>query len=72
MPSGIAVRASVPLWMVSPSRATDPDAITTNACSNVVRPSTASEIRSVRRPKAEASMAWSTWSAASWLCGATR
>lgn len=72
MPSGTAVRASAPLWMVSPSSATDPDRATITSWIRLVRPRMPSEIHSVRRPSREVSSAVSTLSMAAWLCGVTR
>ncbi|HWM98855.1 MAG TPA: hypothetical protein VNO54_17575 [Streptosporangiaceae bacterium] len=68
-PSGTAVSASAALWMVLPSSATDPDSATITACTAAVAPSVASEIHNVRMPSREVSIAASTLSPASWLCG---
>ena len=69
MNSGIAVRASEKLWMVSASNATDPVAQITTTWTNAVTISAAKEIFTALRPRSLASSAVSMLSAASWLCG---
>ncbi len=72
MPSGTAVSASAALWTVSPNSATDPDRATITAWTAVVAASTTSEIHSVRIPSRDVSIAASTLSPDSWLCGRRR
>src|SRR3954449_11105893 len=50
IPRGTAVNASPKLWMRSASRATEPESTKTSICAAAVRPSTAKERRTARRP----------------------
>src|SRR3954470_18339134 len=50
IPRGTAVNASPTLWMRSASRATEPESTKTSICAAAVRPSTAKERRTARRP----------------------
>ena len=65
--SGIAVRASEKLWMVSASRATELEISTTPSWRTAVIPSATNEILTARIPRALLVSASSTESAGSWL-----
>ena len=65
MPSGMAVSASAPLWIVSASSPTEPERSTTASWRAAVRPSATKEISSARMPRSPASIisrAASPWS----------
>ena len=68
--SGIAVRASEKLWMVSANKATDPEITTITNCAIEVAPRASRLIFTARIPAALDSRAPSMLSEASWLCGA--
>jgi hypothetical protein len=67
--SGMAVRASAKLWMVSAASAIDPDNTTTTIWASAVMPSTTKLILTARMPAALDSSSSSKLSAASWECG---
>ncbi|GGF22088.1 hypothetical protein GCM10007298_17520 [Williamsia phyllosphaerae] len=66
---GIAVSASEKLWIVSASNATEPDTNATTSWATAVTRSTPMLIATVRIPVELDSIASSTLSAESWLCG---
>ena len=70
MNSGMAVSASLKLWIVSATSAIDPEITMTRAAAPTVTSSATKEILTARMPRRDDSSAVSMESAASWLCGA--
>jgi len=67
MNSGIAVSASLKLWIVSATSAIEPDRTMTTSCKIEVTRSATKEISTARIPRRDDSSAVSIESAASWL-----